>query len=90
MHPDDWLGEIRQGRDRSEVAQILVAADGVDEGEIEEGLEKSEFIAAGRTFAVAVPEPGFALVGEVESGAVLLPVQWTAVVAGFGWTLKEV
>jgi len=81
--------EISKGLGRCDVAQFLVSADGVVAGQVQVDLKEGDFVAACGAFAVAIPEPRAAFVGEIECGTVLLLVQWAAVVARFGWTLKE-
>jgi hypothetical protein len=74
-------GDVSEGGLWRELAQLLVAADGVDQGEVEVGLEECDFVPSGGTLAMAFPNPGVAFEGERKGSAVLFTVQWTGMTA---------
>ncbi len=67
-------GCVFKGDVRCDAAQILVAADGVDQGKVEMGLKKRDFIPPGVAFAMAFPDPGTVFEGKRKRGALLLAV----------------
>jgi len=67
-------GDISEGGLWRELAQLLVAADGVGQREVEVGLKECDFVPSGGALAMAFPNPGVAFEGDCKGSALLFVV----------------